>query len=179
MEKIVLFSDRERSQAVRKELKGLGLKRHQYSIKSRNCSATTVIIKDLSIDKDTIEKALLKFESISYDNYTGEILQGANIYIFVEYDWKILADATEANKTKAKEIIQSSKESHLVLEDGKVLVFFRDNYRGQELFNLYMRTKEGLPEGRITQGTQWMIEEALARRMALLNGQIKEIKKIA
>ena len=104
------MTNKERSAAIRAEIKKLGYNSRQVSVKSRNCGysdETRIEVKDLSCDIKAIEKACTKFESIDYDKYSGEILSGGNTYIFVQYDYNAINKATEANIEKAENIVNN------------------------------------------------------------------------
>ena len=103
------MTNKERSAAIRAEIKKLGYNSKQVSVRSRICGysdETRIEVKDLSCDIKAIEKACMKFESIDYDQYSGEILSGGNTYIFVQYDHAAISKATEANIEKAEKTIK-------------------------------------------------------------------------
>lgn len=99
----------ERSKAIRERIKmELGYTSRQVSVKSYDCGysdATRITIKDLSCDFEAIEKIAMSFESIRYDEYSGEILAGANTYITVNYDWEVLHNAEKAELENAEKAI--------------------------------------------------------------------------
>ena len=103
----------ERSKAIRERIKNeLGYTSKQVSVRSSNCGysdETRITVKDLSCDYDAIQKIAMSFESIRYDEYSGEILSGANTYIFVEYDWKVIHNAKEAELENAEKAINDAE----------------------------------------------------------------------
>lgn len=73
---------------IRDVLKKAGYKvPKEISVRKRNAGAYYVEIKTFKIDKKNVEKIVKKFEDIDYDEVTGEILAGANTYVFVNYDY--------------------------------------------------------------------------------------------
>ena len=118
-----IMSNAERSKAIRDRIKAeLGYNSRQVGIRSSYCGysdETRVTVKDLSCDIDAIRKIAESFESIRYDEYSGEILSGANTYIFVEYDYRILDEATKAELENAEKAICEAVS-------GKNQVFFKD-----------------------------------------------------
>ena len=93
-----ILTNKGRSSAIRIELKKLGYNSRQVSVRSGYCGYsdyTDITIKDLKADRKAIEKACKKFQSIDYDSASGEILQGANTFINVKYDYGIMRNAIE------------------------------------------------------------------------------------
>lgn len=76
-------------QAVRNTLKSKGYNNRKISV--TNDGAIWVTVKDLSIKLDDIEKLVKKHEHYYTDEITGEILQGGNTFIFVQYDYRLSA----------------------------------------------------------------------------------------
>ena len=82
-------SPADMAKEIRTALKEKGITSRQVSVRSGYCGYSDYIhayIKDCSIDIRDIEKAVAKYESIRYDEYTQEILSGANTYTRVEYN---------------------------------------------------------------------------------------------
>ncbi len=83
-----MMSVKEKSTMIRLALKKAGFNARQVSVKA-DCGgyelAFYVTIRDRNIDKAEVEKVVLPFSSIDYDEHTGEILTGGNDYIFVRY----------------------------------------------------------------------------------------------
>lgn len=76
-------------QQAKKIIKGLGFDTSKVSCTVRRGTySLTVTVNDLSIPLEPIEAALSKFEKIDRCEYTGEILQGGNHFVFVQYDWQ-------------------------------------------------------------------------------------------
>lgn len=77
-------------QQAKKIIKGLGFDTSKVSCTVRRGTySLTVTIKDISIPLETIKDALSEFEKINRCEYTGEILQGGNHFVFVNYDWSM------------------------------------------------------------------------------------------
>lgn len=76
---------------IRQDLKAKGYRiPAQISVTSERGGyerAFRVTIKDLKINDEEIKKIVKKYQSVSYDERSGEILAGGNTYIFVEYDF--------------------------------------------------------------------------------------------
>jgi len=75
-------------QQAKKIIKDLGFDTSKVSCTVRRGSySLTVTIKDIHIPLEPIQEALAKFEKIDRCEYSGEILQGGNHFVFVNYDW--------------------------------------------------------------------------------------------
>lgn len=78
---------------LKKELQAAGIPTKGISI--RCDSSINVKIKDLTVDVDKVKEVLAPYESVRRCDYTGEILQGGNTFLFVSYDWEVIRDASE------------------------------------------------------------------------------------
>nr|DAV45700.1 MAG TPA: Large polyvalent protein associated domain 29 [Caudoviricetes sp.] len=85
------MTDKERLAAIRKELKEHGYNNRRVSVRFSGYSAIYVTIKELAINKKEIENIAMKYESYSRDERTGEILSGGNTFVFVDYDYRLVA----------------------------------------------------------------------------------------
>lgn len=119
----MFLSNKERSAAIRAELKKLGYNSRQISVRSGNCgysSYSTIRILDLSIDIKLVEEACLKFNDVDYDERTGEILEGGNTYVSVEYDWKTLAIAEDEQMPKVEKVVAELENQIHIIKKGDV-----------------------------------------------------------
>lgn len=88
----------EKAKAIRAALKEAGITSKQVSVKHRYCgysSSYHITIKDGNVSELQIKDICKRFESVDYDDRTGEILEGGNDYVFVERDQKILGYGSE------------------------------------------------------------------------------------
>ena len=116
---------------IRQELKALRYGTRQVSVRTSGAGysdSIRITIKDVSINEKEIEKIADKYESIRYDDYTGEILSGGNLYIFVEYDYNVVQNAAEPYRELAKEVIETagneSKTVFIMEKNGKELYYY-------------------------------------------------------
>lgn len=84
------MTDKERLAAIRKELKEHGYNNRRVGV-SYDGYAIRLNIKELAIDKKEIENIAMKYENYSRDERTGEILSGGNTFVFVDYDYRLVA----------------------------------------------------------------------------------------
>ena len=84
---------------VKKAIKESGISTKGISVRKTYGGYSVVFhitVKDLTLDLKEIKKAVNKFQEIGYDEATGEVLEGANTYIFVEYDYDTMQEAKKA-----------------------------------------------------------------------------------
>lgn len=108
------MTNKELGQAIRKALKEHGWNARAISVRVGDAGYSTSVsvkIKDLTINKREVEKIVNAHESIRYDERCGEILEGGNTYVFVEYDWEAMHNAAKAYMEQAQEIIDNNKEA--------------------------------------------------------------------
>ena len=108
----------EKAKMIRSELKKQGLK--NVSVRSSNCGysdSINITIKDLTVNKKQVEEIANQFESIRRCEYSGEILQGCNTYIIVEYDYMVLSNARDEFLPQALKIINEFKDQKSYLHE--------------------------------------------------------------
>ena len=116
------MTNKERSTAIRAEIKKLGYNSRQVSVRSGFCGYsdyTHITIKDAKANIKEIEKASKKFQSVDYASATGEILAGGNTYIHVQYDYDAISKATEANFEKAESLVNDIDDYYVLFKDEK------------------------------------------------------------
>lgn len=76
-----------KAQEIKKFLisKGYSAKDFRCSMRSSGYSVS-ISIKNPRIDLEVIETLVKPFEKVRYCEYTNEILQGCNFFVFVQYD---------------------------------------------------------------------------------------------
>lgn len=123
-----MMTNKGRNLAIRAELKKLGYNSRQVSVRSGFCGYsdyTNITIKDVRADRKAIEKACKKFQSIDYDSATGEILEGANTYIHVQYDYESMKNAVNDLLPKMDSIINEleSIQKHIKRDNKEYVIF--------------------------------------------------------
>ena len=127
------MTNKERSLAIRAGLKKLGYNSRQVSVRSGDCGFSDyshITIKDMSVRKADIEKVCNAFQSIRYDEYTGEILEGCNTYIRVEYDYDALNEAKNEEMPKVEELVRGidKGEQKKIERKDFYYVLYNDSY---------------------------------------------------
>jgi hypothetical protein len=119
---------KEKCAAMRAELKKLGYNSKQVSVRGGYCGYSDraeITIKDLKADRKAIEKVCKKFQSIDYDCASGEILQGANTFINIEYDYDIMRNAIEEERKNLDSMISEieKEQKHIKKNDSEYVLF--------------------------------------------------------
>jgi len=78
----------EKAKCIRAEVKSLGLKTKDVSVRKQHHSKIDICIKSTAAlyHFEAIKTIATKYENIHYDSYTGEILAGGNDYVSVTID---------------------------------------------------------------------------------------------
>lgn len=103
------------SKEIKKYLRENGIDTKNISVKGSNCGYSenfNITIKDINIDIEKVRDLAKTFESYERDERTGEILEGGNTYIFVNYDYNTLKLANEKYNNVVLNIINSKLKEH-------------------------------------------------------------------
>jgi hypothetical protein len=111
---------KEKAAAIRKLLKAKGIKASVITKPSGYSSSIRITIKDLSGDIDEAKKIAREFESIRYDQFSGEILSGGNDYVHVNYDYDTV-------KAAAVEYLPHAEKLLAELEPGYITTVGENN----------------------------------------------------
>ena len=82
--KRVIYADRTLSNQIIAELKQVGIPKKSYKIKT-DIYSIHITVTDPYVSLEDVRSVVYKYENIHYDEYNGEILQGGNTFVFVEY----------------------------------------------------------------------------------------------
>lgn len=96
-----------RAAEIRKKLKDIGYNSRKVSVKFDSYSGGDTIkikMKSTDVDETKVREICKVYESIDYDEYNGEILQGSNSFVFVEWDGDFVEKGAEKYKELAEEI---------------------------------------------------------------------------
>lgn len=123
------MSIKEFSAYAKKMLKDKGFDTKGISVRGRYAGysdALDVVVKDPNIDVAEIRKLLQKHESYERDA-SGEILQGGNRYIHVQYDYNAFDKVKEEGKTDAENLMkQADAGNGSGIEVSKGVYLFKD-----------------------------------------------------
>ena len=107
------MTNMELGSAIRATLKSEGYAPRDFSVRVRDCGYSTsanVTIKNPEIRSADVERLLSKFESIDRDERTGEILEGGNCYLFVDYERGIFDAPAQEMAATAEGILREAGE---------------------------------------------------------------------
>ena len=108
------MTNKELSMKIRKSLKEAGYTQKDIKVSirsSRYDTAAKITIHNPHIDRHRIEKILRPaYEEIDRDDITGEILQGGNTMLFIEYEYGIFEEVAREWMATAKGLMQSKAE---------------------------------------------------------------------
>lgn len=108
------MTNKELSTKIRKTLKESGYTSKDIKVSVRSSLYDTVAkitIHNPHINKNEIEKLLLTaYEEIDRDKVTGEILQGGNTMLFIDYEYGIFEEVALEWMATAKGLMQSKAE---------------------------------------------------------------------
>lgn len=86
-----------KAQEVAAKLKAIGITSKQVSCRS-NCSSIRCSVKDLSIDLEVVKSIAMEYQKIDRCEYSGDILSGGNLFVFVDYDYQVEAATRKSDK---------------------------------------------------------------------------------
>ncbi len=115
------MTNRELSAAIIKRLTDGGIPRKAYRIRTTDAGHSTSVsisVRDLSVSIKKVEKLAGVYERIRRCEYSGEILMGANTYVFVQYDYEALRNAAADFLDDAKSIIDAGADYPHLLYKG-------------------------------------------------------------
>lgn len=105
---------KEIAKKIREQLKVNGINNKQVSVRSGIVGFSqevNITIKDATIKFDMVDEMAHKYESIDYDEATGEILSGGNTYIDVSFSYDVIKKEREKYIPFAKKIIDKYKDT--------------------------------------------------------------------
>ena len=116
----------ELKKALFEEFQKNGITKKQIKISARFSmydECATITIHDLTLPKNKVEEIATAFESYERDQRSGEILQGGNTFIRVEYDYDKWQEQEKSHEEQAQNIIATKAQNEGVLNP----IFENDN----------------------------------------------------
>lgn len=122
---------KEKTLAIRAELKKNGFNSRRVSVSHRGCGysdAWHITVRDPEVSVLQVETIVNQFEYIRWDDYAMEILEGCNDYIIVQrdYDKPVDGGAFRSGVAKAFEELEHCGDGCGVRVDGCGWVLFND-----------------------------------------------------
>lgn len=107
------MTNREMNTLIKNELKEAGYNVKDFSVSVKDCGYSTsikVTIKNPYVCRKDVESLLLNYQNIDKDSVTGEILEGGNTYLFVEYQYGVFEEVSQEWSSTAAGLIKSELE---------------------------------------------------------------------
>lgn len=119
------MTNREMNTSIKNQLKETGYNIKDFSVSVKDCGYSTsikVTIKSPYINRKEIETLLSKHQSIDKDIANGEILEGGNTYIFVEYQYGIFETVAYKEWSATAMGLMKEKKEIIRIFDGLYLL---------------------------------------------------------
>lgn len=166
----MILSNKELSKAIQNDLKAAGVKKSAYSIRVKNAGYSTSItieLKDISIRLEKVEKIANRRESIRYDEYCQEILEGGNTFVNVRYDYDALNAARAPFMERARELTEKPPAKYngvTIMEKGQKRLVFMYDGPGHVQNSLIVFDEKGrsMEYGRYSAYNEYVISEGMA-----------------
>lgn len=141
-----MLSNKELGAKIRADIKAAGIPARAVSVRVSDAGYETAVrvkIKDINVDRAVVERVAKRYSEVDRDERSGEILAGGNTFVFVDYDYDVLKNATEQYLEQAQAVIDSVKEPCVGVDaatrpDGSRLVYFHhapnSSYNSAEIY---------------------------------------------
>lgn len=175
------MSSVEQASKLRNELKSRGYSNRKVSVNHNYggySASIHVTIKDLSIPLREIHELASRYQSVTYCDRTGEVLEGGNTYVQVNYDYELLENATENKLEEAKQLIkelEGKKENfgEILFQTSELDIYlYKSASYDRTICSIHFENKDGSYNE--TKATYCFNEYDLARFLVLYENQIKE-----
>lgn len=108
------MSNKELSQLIRKTLKESGFTSKAVSVRVRAAlydTSVNITIKNPLVRISEVEEIVKRFSEVDYDEHSGEILAGCNVYVHCQYEYGIFKEAA-ADLLPVAEMVLNNKEKY-------------------------------------------------------------------
>ena len=119
------MTNKEINAAIKNELKEAGYKTRDFSVSVKDSlydTAIRITIKNPEINRKEIERLLSHWQEIDYDERSGEILAGANTYLFIDYAEGIFEVPAVTEWAATARGVWESKDETTRIFDGLYLI---------------------------------------------------------
>ena len=126
------MTNKELSAAIQADLKKAGIPKAAYSIRVQFAGyerCITVKVKDITVNLDRVNRVLLHYQHVYWDEHCMEVLAGGNTYAHADYDYKMMDLESERFLDRARELMAAD----LPLWEGQVVAAYSRNGHEREL----------------------------------------------
>ena len=126
------MTNKELSAAIRADLKKAGIPKNAYTIRVQWAGyerCITVKVKDITVNLDRVNRVLLHYQHVYWDERCMEVLAGGNTYAHADYDYKMIDAESERFLDRARELVAAD----LPLWVGHVVATYSRNGHEREL----------------------------------------------
>ena len=105
-------TNKEIGAEIRAKIKAAGIPARSVSVRVQYAGYSTSInvrIKDISVGRKQVEKIAKEYRDVSYDERSGEILEGGNTYVFVDYDYEMMTAERNKHLETARDIVTAHR----------------------------------------------------------------------
>lgn len=152
----------ERAREIRKELKAK-FKGVKFSVRTKKYSGGSSISVSW-VDFPTVEaveEITSKYESVRYDEYTGEILSGGNTYIHTYNTWS--------------EEMEANIKENLILKYGEE--FYNEHIEGYDFYRYAREIYQDMYNKSLVTESETVEEQATDKKILFSNEEIQIIEK--
>lgn len=106
------MSNKELSLLIRRKLKENGFTSKDISVSVKTAlydTSVNITVKNPFIRISDVENIAKSFNEIDYDEHTGEVLAGCNVYVHVEYEYGIFKTLSAALLPVAQSVFNNPK----------------------------------------------------------------------
>lgn len=112
---------KELAKELRSKLKELGYNRNMVSVTS-DYDSMHITVKAIDVDFKKVAELANSYEKLDRDEMTGEILQGGNTYVYIDYSETLMGSLENKYMSKAQEIFEAIQNSNdlenIFIKDG-------------------------------------------------------------
>lgn len=129
------MTNKELSLEIRNILKVAGIKRTDLSVKVSDAGYSTAIhikIKNPEISRRMVEDLVKGYNQVERDEFNGEVLEGSNQYLFVEYEYGLFNRIIDEYIETANNAINSITETNTTVKIFDGLLYYQDQRTGEK-----------------------------------------------
>ncbi len=133
------------AQKVRSDLKAeLGLSSKAVSVRKTNGGSVRVTIRTLGVSRDAVETIARRVQEIRRCEFSGEILEGGNTFVFIDFDDSIFDGLVDDYLASVEEIPVGSCQ---YVADGILVCLYGQEYSVRDEDDVALPSRSYSPRG--------------------------------